>query len=67
MTAAADIVAKEFGPTVGGLLLAFPAIFPAGATLVDKHEKKRRKCVLDFSRVSRRVRTGCRWCNGWGR
>jgi hypothetical protein len=42
MTAAAGIVAKEFGPTVGGLLLAFPAIFPAGATLVDKYEKEKK-------------------------
>jgi hypothetical protein len=42
MTAAAGIVAKEFGPTVGGLFLAFPAIFPAGATLIDKHEKEKK-------------------------
>lgn len=41
MTVAAGI-AKEFGPTVGGLLLAFPAIFPAGATLVDKHEREKK-------------------------
>jgi Protein of unknown function (DUF3147) len=42
MTVAAGIVAKEFGPTVGGLFLAFPAIFPAGATLIDKHEKEKK-------------------------
>jgi hypothetical protein len=43
MTVAAGIVAKEFGPTVGGLFLAFPAIFPAGATLIDKHEKAKKE------------------------
>jgi hypothetical protein len=42
ITVAAGIVAKEFGPTVGGLFLAFPAIFPAGATLIDKHEKEKK-------------------------
>ena len=42
MTVVAGIIAKEFGPTVGGLLLAFPAIFPSGATLIDKHEKEKK-------------------------
>jgi hypothetical protein len=42
MTVAAGIVAREFGPTVAGLFLAFPAIFPAGATLIDKHEKEKK-------------------------
>jgi hypothetical protein len=42
MTVAAGIVAKQFGPTAGGLFLAFPAIFPAGATLIDKHEKEKK-------------------------
>jgi hypothetical protein len=36
ITVAAGLIAKRFGPTVGGLFLAFPAIFPASATLVDK-------------------------------
>jgi len=27
---------------VGGLFLAFPAIFPASATLVEKHEKEKK-------------------------
>ena len=38
ITAAAGIIAKKFGPEVGGLFLAFPAIFPATATLIEKHE-----------------------------
>lgn len=42
MTVAAGIITKEFGPTVGGLFLAFPAIFPSGATLIDKHEKEKK-------------------------
>ncbi len=45
ITAAAGAIGKEWGPVVAGLFLAFPAIFPAGATLVEKHqrEKKQRK------------------------
>ena len=40
---AAGIIAKEYGPGVGGLFLAFPAIFPAGATLIEKHERERKE------------------------
>ena len=43
ITAGAGIIAKEFGPGVGGLFLAFPAIFPAGATLIEKHEKQKKE------------------------
>jgi hypothetical protein len=35
----AGLIAQRFGPVVGGLFLAFPAIFPAGASLVEAHEK----------------------------
>jgi hypothetical protein len=42
ITVAAGLIAKRFGPTAGGLFLAFPAIFPASATLVDKHEKQKK-------------------------
>ncbi len=42
-TAAAGVIAKKFGPGIGGLFLAFPAIFPAGATLLEKHEKERKE------------------------
>src|SRR6202035_4619506 len=47
ITAVAGIIAKKFGPGIGGLFLAFPAIFPASATLIEKHEleKKRRAGV----------------------
>jgi hypothetical protein len=43
ITALAGVIAKEFGPIVGGLFLAFPAIFPASATLVEKHEKQKKE------------------------
>lgn len=36
----AGFIAKIWGPEVGGLFLAFPAIFPAGASLVESHERK---------------------------
>jgi uncharacterized membrane protein (GlpM family) len=43
ITAAAGLIAKHYGPAVGGLFLAFPAIFPATATLIEKHEKKKKE------------------------
>jgi hypothetical protein len=43
VTALAGLVAKQFGPAIGGLFLAFPAIFPATATLVEKHEKQKKQ------------------------
>ena len=42
ITAVAGIIAKKFGPGIGGLFLAFPAIFPASATLIEKHEGKKK-------------------------
>jgi hypothetical protein len=45
ITAAAGFIAHRWGPATGGLFLAFPAIFPASATLVEKHEKQRKKCA----------------------
>jgi hypothetical protein len=42
LTALVGVIAKEFGPNVGGLFLAFPSIFPAAATLVESHEKKKK-------------------------
>ena len=40
ITALAGIVARKYGPGIGGLFLAFPAIFPASATLIEKHERE---------------------------
>lgn len=38
ITVITGLIAKEWGPALGGLFMAFPAIFPASATLVAKHE-----------------------------
>jgi hypothetical protein len=43
ITATAGVIAKKFGPGIGGLFLAFPAIFPASATLIEKHEKQKKE------------------------
>src|SRR5271169_4143516 len=43
ITVCAGLLAKEFGPVFGGLFLAFPAIFPASATLVEKHEREKKQ------------------------
>lgn len=40
-TVLAGVMAKSFGPGVGGLFLAFPAIFPASVTLIERHERRR--------------------------
>ena len=63
ITVTAGILAKHFGPVFGGLFLAFPAIFPASATLVAKHEtekKKNRRNRRQLTRASSR-------CSGRGR
>jgi hypothetical protein len=43
ITAVAGLIARKFGPGVGGLFMAFPAIFPATATLAEKREKDRKR------------------------
>jgi hypothetical protein len=43
VTVVAGLIARKFGPATGGLFLAFPAIFPASATLVEKHETEKKK------------------------
>ena len=67
ITAIAGIIAKEFGAVIGGLFLAFPAIFPASATLIERHEKeKKQREGLTRYRACRRCRqhgssrSGCR-------
>jgi hypothetical protein len=42
---AAGMIAQFYGPVLGGLFLAFPAIFPAGASLVEAHEKQHKARV----------------------
>lgn len=43
VTALAGVIAKRFGPGIGGLFLAFPAILPATASLIEKHEKQKKE------------------------
>lgn len=43
ITVLTGVIAHEFGPTVGGLFLAFPAIFPASASLIDKHQREKKE------------------------
>jgi hypothetical protein len=43
VTVATGLVASHFGPVIGGLFLAFPAIFPATATLIEKHEREKKR------------------------
>jgi hypothetical protein len=43
ITVTAGLVAKYWGPAAGGLFLAFPAIFPSSATLVEKHEEEKKR------------------------
>jgi hypothetical protein len=44
-TVIAGLVAKRFGPVIGGLFLAFPAIFPAGASLIEAHERENKRKI----------------------
>ncbi|HEY6482402.1 MAG TPA: DUF3147 family protein [Steroidobacteraceae bacterium] len=55
VTLAAGLLAKHFGAVFGGLFLAFPAIFPASATLIAKRErqKKQRKGLQGAVRARR--------------
>jgi hypothetical protein len=43
ITVAAGVLARRYGPVFGGLFLAFPAIFPASATLLEKHEREKKR------------------------
>lgn len=43
ITALTGWLASTFGPGFGGLFLAFPAIFPASATLLEKHEREKKQ------------------------
>ena len=49
-TVVAGLVADTWGPAAGGLFLAFPAIFCASATLIEKHERV--QCCFAIVRVA---------------
>jgi len=42
-TLIAGIIADIWGPEIGGLFLAFPAILCASATLVESHERRKKQ------------------------
>jgi hypothetical protein len=42
ITVATGLIAQRYGPTVGGLFLAFPAIFPASVTLLAKKQREKK-------------------------
>jgi hypothetical protein len=42
-TVLTSTISSSFGASVGGLFLAFPAIFCASATLIEKHEIRRKR------------------------
>lgn len=53
-TAFAGMISSYCGPSTGGLFLALPAIFCASATLIEKHEiRKKREAGLDGERRGR--------------
>lgn len=43
ITVVAGLIVRKWGPGIGGLFLAFPAIFPASATLIEKHEREKKQ------------------------
>ncbi|HEY3731006.1 MAG TPA: DUF3147 family protein [Steroidobacteraceae bacterium] len=43
ITVVAGLIARRFGPVAGGVFLAFPAIFPASATLLEKHQRQKKQ------------------------
>src|ERR1700751_1919409 len=50
-TVLTGVISNAFGAAVGGLFLALPAIFCASATLIEKHEiRRKREAGLDGRR-----------------
>lgn len=43
ITVLASLIDRHWGPFVGGLFLAFPGIFPCGATMVESHAKEHKR------------------------
>ena len=43
ITVATGLIAQHWGPVIGGLFLAYPAILPSGATLIEKHEREKKR------------------------
>src|ERR1700753_148135 len=43
VTVLAGIIADRWGPAIGGVFLAFAAIFCASSTMIEKHERARKR------------------------
>lgn len=43
ITVLTGLIALAYGPTVGGLFLAFPAVLPASASLIEKHQREKKE------------------------
>jgi hypothetical protein len=56
VTVFAGLVSSRYGASIGGLFLALPAIFCASATLIEKHEiRRKREAALDGERRGRKA------------
>ena len=54
VTLSATLVADKWGPVIGGLFLAFPGIFPASVSLVEKHKIAREAAVAKQGELAAR-------------
>lgn len=43
VTVLTGLIAQHYGSAAGGIFLAFPTIFPATATLVERHEREKKR------------------------
>ena len=43
ITVVTGLIATQWGPVIGGLFLAFPAIFPASVTLIETHAIRKKQ------------------------
>ena len=57
VTVMAGLIAKHYGPVIGGLFLAFPAIFPASATMLEQSEEERAPAGEARQKARRAVRS----------
>jgi Protein of unknown function (DUF3147) len=56
VTVLTGLIANQWGPVVGGLFLSFPAVFPASATLIERHEvEKKERAGLSGRRRGRQA------------
>ena len=62
ITVGTGLIAHAFGPLVGGLFLAFPAILPASVTLLQHHEDHKAASRMRWGRLP--AGSGC-WPSPW--